>query len=279
MTPATGAELPPAGLEESVGHMLRRERELRGVTLVEVANATRIIRGHLEALEEDRLDDLPGGVFTRGFLRNYADYLGLDPEAVLLHALEQQQRMATRTVAGESGGALGLTTVPGGWGFPLRIPWRRRLLLGLLPVALLAGLLAAGLRHRTPAVHSAVAPEPSGPRAAGSPATVLNPPAAPLAAGPVNFELMPGPDDRRVFVRLLVDGELKFQGELKRTDRLQYTGKRFELYTPSAGALQLRIDGKLYPPLGRRGETLDGWLFRSGQGITAPGSPGKSPPP
>ena len=267
--------LPQAGLEESVGHMLRRERELRGVTLIEVANATRITRVYLEALEDDRLGDLPGGVFIRGFLRNYADYLGLDPEAVLLHALEQQQRMATRTLAGASGGGLGLTTIPGIWGFVLQTPRRGRLLFWLIPLTLLIGLLLAANRWRLRA-RAASVPEKAGTAAGKSSPPALPPPAARVAAGPVNFELMPGPDERRVFVRLMVDGELKYQGELKRTDRLQFSGKYFELYTPSAGALQLRVDGKLYPPLGRRGETLDGWHFRAGQGITGPGANGKS---
>lgn len=271
----TGIELPQAGLEESVGHMLRRERELRGVTLVEVANATRITRTHLQALEEDRLEDLPGGVFTRGFLRNYAEYLGLDAEAVLLHAMEQQQRLATRTVAGESGGALGLTTVPGGWHFIKRKGRRNRLIAGLLAATL--GLAVIGVwfvRSKSHASASASAPQPM--KTSSASASAASVPLAP--AGPVNFELMPGPDDRRVFVRLLVDGELKYQGELKRTDRLQFTGRRFELYTPSAGALQLRVDGKLYPSLGRRGETLDGWLFIAGQGISMPGAVAKSSP-
>jgi len=67
----------------SFGENLRREREMRGVTLEEIAESTKISTRLLRALEQERFSDLPGGVFTRSFIRHYADYLGLDSEHVL----------------------------------------------------------------------------------------------------------------------------------------------------------------------------------------------------
>lgn len=67
----------------SFGETLRRERELRGVELREVAEATKISVRFLQALENDRLDILPGGIFPRAFVRQYATYLGLDPEKMV----------------------------------------------------------------------------------------------------------------------------------------------------------------------------------------------------
>jgi cytoskeleton protein RodZ len=64
----------------SFGDTLRRERELRGVELREVAEATKISIRFLQALESDRIDILPGGIFPRAFVRQYATYLGLDPD-------------------------------------------------------------------------------------------------------------------------------------------------------------------------------------------------------
>jgi cytoskeletal protein RodZ len=64
----------------SFGETLRRERELRGVSLREIAEETKISVRFLEALEQDRLDVLPGGVFRRAFVKQYARALGLDPE-------------------------------------------------------------------------------------------------------------------------------------------------------------------------------------------------------
>src|SRR5580658_6584902 len=65
------------------GERLKRERELREVSLKEVTAGTRIGPRFLEALENEEWEKLPGGVFNRGFVRAIARYLGLDEEALL----------------------------------------------------------------------------------------------------------------------------------------------------------------------------------------------------
>jgi transcriptional regulator with XRE-family HTH domain len=65
------------------GERLKRERELREVTLEEITSATRIGPRFLEALENEDWEKLPGGVFNRGFVRSVARYLGLDEESIL----------------------------------------------------------------------------------------------------------------------------------------------------------------------------------------------------
>ncbi len=65
------------------GERLKRERELREVTLQEITSSTRIGPRFLEALENEDWEKLPGGVFNRGFVRSIARYLGLDEEALL----------------------------------------------------------------------------------------------------------------------------------------------------------------------------------------------------
>jgi cytoskeletal protein RodZ len=65
------------------GERLKRERELREVTLDEINSATRISNRFLEAMENEDWEKLPGGVFNRGFVRSVARYLGLDEEALL----------------------------------------------------------------------------------------------------------------------------------------------------------------------------------------------------
>ena len=62
------------------GEKLRRERELRGITLEEVAVATKIGTRNLRALEEENFSQLPGGIFNKGFVRAYARYVGIDEE-------------------------------------------------------------------------------------------------------------------------------------------------------------------------------------------------------
>lgn len=79
---------------ESIGSYLRRERELRGVSLAEVADITRIPLKQLEKLEDDRLAELPGEVFIKGYLKAYARAVGLDVDDVLA-------RFANTQVAGD----------------------------------------------------------------------------------------------------------------------------------------------------------------------------------
>ena len=62
------------------GDRLRREREMRGITLNEITESTKISRRHLEALESEHFEQLPGGVFNKGFVRAYARFLGIDED-------------------------------------------------------------------------------------------------------------------------------------------------------------------------------------------------------
>lgn len=65
------------------GENLRREREMRAVSLEEISSATKISLRFLEAIEQDDFSKLPGGIFSRSFIRSYARYLGLDEERVM----------------------------------------------------------------------------------------------------------------------------------------------------------------------------------------------------
>lgn len=75
------------------GEHLKREREMRNVSLEEVSAATRISVRFLEALEDEQWERLPGGVFNRGFIRSVARFLGLDEEGLIAeYAMETRKR-------------------------------------------------------------------------------------------------------------------------------------------------------------------------------------------
>jgi len=84
------------------GSWLRRQREAREISLRDIAERTKIGIRYLEALEEDRFDILPAPVFTKGFLREYARYVGLSADEVVNHYLAaHSQEIAEQTdVAG-----------------------------------------------------------------------------------------------------------------------------------------------------------------------------------
>ncbi|MDP6792795.1 MAG: DUF4115 domain-containing protein, partial [Anaerolineales bacterium] len=67
-----------------LGEQLRHARETRGLSLSDLEQTTRIRVKYLRALEQGDLDALPNAVQVRGFLRNYAQHVGLNPESVLL---------------------------------------------------------------------------------------------------------------------------------------------------------------------------------------------------
>ncbi len=66
-----------------LGDAFRSERTRRGITLNDAERTTRINRVYLEAIEEGRLEALPAPVYTRGFVRLYARFLGIDPDAAV----------------------------------------------------------------------------------------------------------------------------------------------------------------------------------------------------
>ena len=80
-----------------LGDVLRSAREAKGVDLARVERDTKIRTRYLSALESGGYRDLPGAVYTKGFLRNYGLYLGLDPEYLVdLYRLESAAAGAER---------------------------------------------------------------------------------------------------------------------------------------------------------------------------------------
>ncbi len=70
------------------GERLRREREMRGISLEEIAATTRIGKRFLCALEDGQFDLLPGGIFNKGYVRAYARHLGIDEERAVADYLK-----------------------------------------------------------------------------------------------------------------------------------------------------------------------------------------------
>ena len=66
-----------------LGQELRAAREQRGVSIADVQAETKIRSRYLEAIEQGRFDILPGDVYTKGFLKSYAEFLGLDGRAMV----------------------------------------------------------------------------------------------------------------------------------------------------------------------------------------------------
>ena len=88
---------------QSVGARLRDAREQRGLSLRQIANATRISVMSLEALERSDLSRLPGGIFTRAFVRAYAEQVGLDPDRAVQEFIAELPAEAASATARPTG--------------------------------------------------------------------------------------------------------------------------------------------------------------------------------
>ena len=127
----------------SFGETLRRERELRQISLREIAEATKINLRYLDALERDDFRHLPGGVFNKGFVRAYAQFIGIDPETMVTAYLEEDGRQQAR--ASRVGGATAVApeTAAHARSLGMRL-WFAALVVVLILVVLAAGLTALG---------------------------------------------------------------------------------------------------------------------------------------
>ena len=104
-TVTSGAAATPYSTRD-IGAMLRERREALGVTLAETEAATRIRQKYLAALESDEWHLLPGEVVGRGFLRNYAAYLGLEPTEVIARRRAVTGDSVTMVLANTSAGSM-----------------------------------------------------------------------------------------------------------------------------------------------------------------------------
>ena len=77
------------------GDTLRQEREFRGITLDAITHVTKISNRHLVALEQEHFQLLPGGVFNKSMVREYARVVGLDQEEWVNRYLSAQQLAGT----------------------------------------------------------------------------------------------------------------------------------------------------------------------------------------
>jgi cytoskeletal protein RodZ len=86
------------------GSRMRHIREERGVSLRQIAHSTKLSVGVLEALERNDVSRLPGGIFSRAFIRSYAAEIGADPEQTVREFLED---FPHESVSGASSHATG----------------------------------------------------------------------------------------------------------------------------------------------------------------------------
>lgn len=267
-----------------LGNDLRQAREEKGISLAEAAAATRIKERYLKALEANDWAALPTAVQARGFLRNYATYLGMDKDQVMA-SFSQVTRSARVSLplspttdspvptTSENGAVFrprdidieGLREMPSWLSSDILIGVALAVVVALLGFGLLS--LVSGNSDETPAVDTA--------------APVLVPPATVSASQPVTSTGVP-PDTgtsvpttptfdasaggvqlvleatEHVWVRVTVDDAQVLEGILKPEDGPQtWQGTRqIKLETPNSAGFQAVVNGQPQGSLGERGQTV-----------------------
>ena len=155
--------------EGSFGAWLRRQREMREIDLREIADRTKISLRYLKAMEQDRFDLLPAAVFAKGFLREYAKYVGLNPDDVVNFYLSAHVEGEEKDGEEEPSSGGGGSSSPWTWGVALAL------------AAVLALGLVAYLAFYAESRRGGRSPSPS---AADVPQTVPPPSPVPAAAAP-----------------------------------------------------------------------------------------------
>jgi cytoskeletal protein RodZ len=214
----------------SFGTWLRRQREMRDISLRQIADSSKISLRYLEALEQDRFDVLPAAVFARGFLREYARYVGLNPDEVVNYFILAVKGGVTEepeTVAPSA-------RPPRDWTYGLLLAVGVAALLGLV------ALLAYWGERRRPRVEPP--PPIAAPPVEPAPAVPPPPPAAPVVLPALRVTLDFVQD---CWVEAAVDGrrrlsELRVQGESLQLDAEQYV----VLTLGNAAAVQVEVNGQ-----------------------------------
>jgi cytoskeleton protein RodZ len=234
------------------GEHLRREREMRGVSLDEISAATRISTRFLEAIEKDQWDQLPGGVFNRGFIRSIARFLGLDEDSL---------------VAEYALGTTSTANVHVSSSRPMEMPrnWRPAVAAVVIILLIVAGGIV-GYRHYGANIAARLHTRYLAARAGARSGAAVNQPAAPTEsaatpAAPAAVDSTPAglalklqasmPAD----VKVIADGKVVFEGAVQPNDVKQFDARdNFEITSSESSALLLELNGQAMPAIGTPGQ-------------------------
>jgi cytoskeletal protein RodZ len=254
----------------SLSERLKRERELRGISLKQISEETRIGVRFLQALEDDRVDIIPGEFYRRSYLRAYARYLGLDEDRAL-NAYDFSRKDKSSECEAESGSAVAV-------GFPALPGWLKwvgaSLAIGLPLVLLLRAMPASTVGSApVPAPRRELEAPPGSPALNVQPLQTLQPlqnvqretavaaiepPPSPF---PAESALVEGTlklvlsVEESCWLEIAADGEVVVYGLKDQGFRQEVTALReLRLWLGNAGGVKLLLNDRPAKSLGRSGQ-------------------------
>jgi cytoskeletal protein RodZ len=263
-----------SGLEKRMGELgdlLRKTREEKGLSLEQVEEAIKIRHAYLQALEEEAFDRLPAAVYVKGFLKNYALFLGLDPSSTLQFyqpASAQASPQPSPTFLNEPLRRHPVINVPVRWAGPILLVFCLAAA-GWLAFDRWGGQLnlrwPTGRPSATPtptptstAIPTPVVPTdtPAPPTLTSEPTVTLTPTATPRQAA--GLELRIDVVGERAWLMVEVDDQPTFAGILEPGAANAWTAReRVFLRCGNAGAVRVRLNDVDLGLLGASGEVVD----------------------
>ena len=272
---------------EEIGRTLRETRERLGLTLEEAERTIRIRVSRLETLERGEFDSLPSEVQARGFLHNYAEFLGLDPEELLRRYDESRQPKRRRSLVARGtsktvrkNNSVRRMRMPS-W-FSTDILIVAIITLGVIVVLIWGGRKlyanigieddAAGVASSVDAISLPTATNTPSPAVSAlvdlTPLTTEEPTATSTlilnVLDQVNLQVIA---ERESWVQVLVDGEEIFRGRMGAGERYDYLGEeRVEVFTGNGGGIHVIFNGQDQGLMGDVGQVVTRvWTPRGGQ--------------
>lgn len=260
-----------------LGELLREARENKGLSIAELEEQTRIRQAQIRAMEEERYEDLPAGIYRKGLIRNYAGYLGLDVKEVMtLYEGEEVRIGPTAPVAEGFEPPKGMAITS--WLFI-------DLFLGVLIVVAIAVVGALAYNGRG-LIFPLSASTPTRPPSLASPVLVFTPTNTPSPTATstqipsgrlqVDVEII-----ARTWLEVTVDGEPVFRGLIEAgTNWSWFAEDSIALHVGNAGGALVTLNGEELGTLGEEGEVVDvEWTWESLHATPelTPGTPASSP--
>ncbi|MBR4749018.1 MAG: helix-turn-helix domain-containing protein [Abditibacteriota bacterium] len=238
-----------------IGQILREKREARGLSAEEAEAETRLAADSIRAVEDNRFDEFKNKVYARAFVRDYANFLAVDPKP-LLDRLDEIYAPPQEAAEEREEGAREEYPEP----LPEKsAPGLDRVVISFA-VFLLLALICYGVSRYTRQSPTAPAPEP------GSPAvTAVQPePAVPAQPEPVKKYAEGVSVSVKTFawypatqLRIVVDGVVKYNQSTGPASCLEYTGKTYvKIYTDNSDHIQIRVNGRLEDSMGAPGKPV-----------------------
>lgn len=239
---------------QTVGEILRSEREKKGISIKDVEAATSIRALYINAIEESDYKIVPGEVYLKGFIRNYANFLGLNGPGMV--DLYRQQQTASQSNAIPEAAASTTASVPSskpdttgeGTG---SAKW----IIGGIAIAAIAGVLWwVNARPANPAVP---APQPSAQVQPATPAPVI--PAKPVPnpvpqAQPIQIIAK---FSGECWTQVIADGKEIFEGIPRSGDSLTWNANNnMTIKFGNAGSVEANYNGQPLGKLGGVGEVV-----------------------